>query len=139
MNTVSDYKGVSIALRGFGAMMTVFFIGWWVMTVSDSALIQAGGILAPLRWEPYSKHVELMLYTIYIVWGIFMWRAGSDPKKYASFIDFTIWANAAHALLMVVQALMVDHLTHHLMSDIPFLVVVVCVLAWLRPKELANY
>ncbi len=39
---------------------------------------------------------------IYIAWAVMLWRASGDPAKHPLFIDFTIWATAAHALVMLI-------------------------------------
>ena len=39
---------------------------------------------------------------IYIVWAVFLWRASREPAQHLLFVDFTIWATAAHALVMLI-------------------------------------
>ena len=65
-----------------------------------------------------------MLMVIYIVWGVFLLRAPSDPHGYASFLTFTMWANLAHGLLMAAQASTeVHHYWSKFLTDIPFVLI----------------
>ena len=43
-----------------------------------------------------------MLTAIDIVWAVMLWRASNDPARHLLFIDFSIWANAAHGLVMII-------------------------------------
>ncbi|HEX5253520.1 MAG TPA: DUF6632 domain-containing protein [Mycobacterium sp.] len=69
-------------------------------------------------------HVPPMLMVIYIVWGVFLLRAASDPRSYASFLNFTMWANLAHGMLMAVQAATeISHYWSKFLTDIPFVLI----------------
>jgi hypothetical protein len=62
-----------------------------------------------------------MLFIIYIVWGVFFFLAARKPVAYVSFLNFTMWANLFHALLMAAQAAtMMDRHWHRWITDIPF-------------------
>jgi hypothetical protein len=46
-----------------------------------------------------------MLFVIYLTWAVFFFIAARKPQAYVSFLNFTMWANLVHGLLMVIQAL----------------------------------
>ena len=52
-------------------------------------IMQEGGALRFLRWDILSKHVELMIEIVYLVWGIYMLIAARKPLSNLSFINFT--------------------------------------------------
>ncbi|MGV8744124.1 DUF6632 domain-containing protein, partial [Pseudomonas aeruginosa] len=52
------------------------------------------------------QHYELMISTIYLVWGAFLWSAASQPFRHRLFIAFTVAANDAHFGLMFLQGLL---------------------------------
>ena len=43
-----------------------------------------------------------MMAAIHIVWAVMLWRASADPAQHALFIEFTIWANIAHGVVMLI-------------------------------------
>jgi hypothetical protein len=79
------------------------FIPWITLILLDAPILAPGGSLAPLlRFQPYNASYESMMTAIHIVWAVMLWRASGDPAKHRLFIDFTIWANAAHGLVMLI-------------------------------------
>jgi hypothetical protein len=73
-----------------------------------------------------------MLAAINIVWAIMLWRASDDPAQHLLFIDFTIWSNAAHGLVMVIATPLQKGPVMMVIESVPLLVVA-AVLWWLRP------
>ena len=136
MDANARIRYLAVVLRVFGALIVGLFATLFVLTAVDSPLMQDGGALAWLRWRPFSKHVELMLEIVYLVWGIFMLRASADPRRYLSFIDFTALANAAHGVLMVVQTFVLADQWHKLFTDDAFTLILAGLLLWLRPRGL---
>jgi hypothetical protein len=68
------------------------------------------------------------------VWGVFFFLAANNPPQYRSFLDFTLWANLAHGLLMVPMALEGSHLYHSkFLTDIPFVLILAIGIYLLRP------
>ena len=72
-------------------------------------LAENGGSLNWLIWNDVHSghdhpHMPLMLFTVYIVRAVFLLLAARWPLAYMSLLTFTMWANLAHGLLMVVQA-----------------------------------
>ena len=130
-----------IFLRIYGVMtltvMTLLFVG---VAVQSPLLAEHGGALNWTIWNDVRfghehAHVPPMLFVVYIVWGVFMLRAASNPQGYLSFLNFTMWANLAHGLLMVVQAAMdMDRYWSKFLTDIPFMLVLALGIYLLRPS-----
>jgi hypothetical protein len=113
-------------LRVYGVLTLIIFgllsLGFAVQT----PLFAEGGSLNWLIWNDIRCgdqpcHVPPMLFAIYLVWGVFFFRAARNPPAYASFLNFTMWANLFHGLVMAVQAtMMMDHYWRKWLTDIPF-------------------
>ena len=111
------------------------FIPWITLILLNAPVLAPGSRLAPLlRFQPYNPHYESMMTAIYLVWAVMLWRASGDPAKHALFIEFTIWATAAHALVMLIATPMQKGLIMTGIEGVP-LVVIAAVLWWLRPRE----
>jgi hypothetical protein len=63
-----------------------------------------------------------MLEGTYFVWAIFFFAAARNPPRYLSFIDFTIWSNAVHGLIMFAQAIVMPHF-HKMFTDVAYCLV----------------
>jgi len=87
-----------------------------------------------LRFQPHNPHYESMLAAIYIIWAVMLWRGSRDPAKHLLFIDFTIWASAAHGLVMLIATPIQKGLVMTVIEGLP-LVVIAAVLWWLRPRR----
>ncbi|MGA8545934.1 MAG: DUF6632 domain-containing protein, partial [Mycobacterium sp.] len=89
-------------------------------------LAEHGGALNWTIWNDVRcggehMHVPPMLMVIYIVWGVFLLRSAGNPHGYLSFLGFTMWANLAHGVLMVMQAAgEMDRYWSKFFTDIPF-------------------
>lgn len=70
---------------------------------------------------------------IYIVWAVFLWRASREPAQHLLFVDFTIWATAAHALVMLIATPLQKSLIMTAIEGVP-LVLIAAALWWLRPR-----
>ena len=136
MDARARIRYLAIVLRVFGLALVVLFTTLFILTAADSPLMQEGGQLAWLRWKPFAKDVELMLEIVYLVWGVFMVRAATNPMKYLSFIDFTALANAAHGILMVIQTFVAANQWHKLYTDDALTLILAGLLFWLRPRGL---
>jgi hypothetical protein len=139
-NTTRKSAALRIFLRVYGvltlAIFSLLFVGFIVQT---PLLAEHGGALNWTIWNDVRfgnehAHVPPMLLLIYVVWGVFLLRAASDPPAYRSFLDFTMWANLAHGLLMAAQALSdFDRYWGKFLTDIPFvLILAVGIYVW-RP------
>ena len=130
-------KGLRIFLNVYGVVSVVLFGGLFLLTMIDAPILQEGGSLRFMRWEPLAKHIELMLEGVYFVWGVFFFLAAKNPLRYLSFIDFTIWANAAHGLIMLVQSLMMPEFHYKIFTDVAYCVALAGGLSILRPRGTA--
>jgi hypothetical protein len=77
-----------------------------------------------------------MLFTIYLVWGVFFFLAARKPLAYVSFLNFTMWANLFHGLLMAVQAAMdMGHDWSKWLTDTPFVLILALGIYLWRPTS----
>lgn len=138
MNDRIRMQRLKLALRVISVFFVVGFLGFYVLVLLDSSLVEKGSLLgALLRWGPYHKAYEGMIVAVYSVWGIFLWRASNSPLENKSLIDFTIWANLAHAVEMLVAAFVLEGESIHVMGDVLMVGLVAGVLYWLRPVSVA--
>lgn len=107
-----------IALRLLAAGFVVFFGGMVVLWALGG--VEPGSLLYPLtRWGHDQIATETMLCAVYVVWGVFLWRAADDPASNRLFIDFTVVANFAHFGAMLVMAIAMGGEHTHLLGDVP--------------------
>lgn len=133
MEQTAKLERLKIFLNFYGVFSLILFGGLFSLTSFDAAIMQEGGALRFMRWDVPSKHVELMLEAVYIVWGVFMLLAAQKPLAYLSFLNFTFWANLVHGLLMVPQAMMVG-MMFKMFTDIAYCLVLAIGLWVLLPK-----
>jgi len=121
-------------LRILSIGFLAIYLSWITLILLKTPILVAGGSLAPLlRFQPYNVPYESMMAAIHIVWAIMLWRASKNPAKHLLFIDFTIWANAAHGLVMLIATPLQKGLVMTTIEGFPLLVIA-AVLWWLRPK-----
>lgn len=135
----NNYKNLSLFLNIFGVISVILFGGLFIFTLFDAPMLQEGGALRFMRWEPLAKHIELMLESVYFVWAIFLFLAARKPEKYISFINFTIWANLVHGLLMFFQILVMPHFHYKIFTDVAYCLVLAVGLFILKPKIEEKY
>lgn len=128
-----ELKSLKIFLNIFGVISIALFGTLFFLTSFDAPIMQEGGALRFLRWDILSRHVELMIEIVYLVWGIFMLRAARNPLSHLSFLNFTLWANLAHGLLMIPQAFMVG-MMYKMFTDVAYCLVLAIGLWILLPK-----
>jgi len=119
MKHTSNLKALKIFLTIYGIVSIMLFGTLFLLTSIDAPIIQEGGALRFLRWDILSKHVELMIEIVYLVWGIFMLIAARKPLSNLSFLNFTLWANLAHGILMIPQAMMAG-MMYKMYTDIAY-------------------
>ncbi len=129
----SKLKKLKLFLNIYGVVSILLFGGLFLLTSFDAPIMQEGGVLRFMRWDVLSKHVELMLEAVYLVWGIFMLKAARNPIANLSFLSFTLWANLVHGLLMIPQAMMVG-MMYKMGTDIAYCIVLAIGLWVLLPK-----
>ena len=134
MNETVRMSWLRIVLRVLAVGFLTAFIPWISLILLNAPVLAPGSRFAPLlRFQPYNAHYESMMAAIYIVWAIMLWRASADPAKHRLFISFTIWASAAHGLVMLIATPMQKGLVMTFIEGVP-LIGVAIVLWWLRPR-----
>ena len=110
------------------------FIPWITLILANAAVLAPGGAFAPLlRFQPYNPYYESMLAAIHVVWAVMLWRASNHPAQHALFLDFTIWANAAHGFVMMIATPIQKGPLMMVIESVPLLVIA-AVLWWLKPR-----
>lgn len=78
-----------------------------------------------------------MIIALYEVLGVFLLLASFNPRRHISLIAFVIWSSLAHGITMAVMA--INHFSvhaGHLLGDVPAMIILAIVLAWLCPDAL---
>jgi hypothetical protein len=134
MNETVRMTWLRIFLKVLSVGFLAAFVPWITLILLNAPILAPGSKLAPLlRFQPYNANYESMMAAIYIVWAVMLWRASANPAKHPLFIDFTIWANAAHGLVMLVATPIQKGLIMMFIEGLPLLVIA-GVLWWLRPE-----
>ena len=135
MNELTRLSWLRIYLKVLAVGFLMAFVPWITLILLHAPLIAPGGTLAPLlRFQPYNPPYEAMMAAIHIVWAVMLWRAASNPEQHTLFIDFTIWANAAHGLVMMVATPLQKGVGMTVIESIPLLAIA-ATLWWLRPRS----
>jgi hypothetical protein len=135
MNEAVKLTWLRIFLRLLSVGYFVGFIPWITLILLNASILAPGGTLAPLlRFQPYNPYYESMLTVIHLVWAVMLWRASANPQQHPLFIDFTIWANVAHGVVMLIVTPMQKGLVMMAIEGLP-LFVIAAVLWWLRPTR----
>jgi hypothetical protein len=134
MNETERMNWLRIFLRVLSVGYLAAFIPWITLILLNAPILAPGSALAPLlRFQPYNAAYESMMTAIHIVWAVMLWRASDNPAMHRLFIDFTIWANIAHGLVMLVVTPIQKGLVMTMVEGVP-LFVIAGVLWWLRPR-----
>ena len=135
LNETARVAWLSIFLRVLSIGFLAAFIPWITLILLNAPILAPGGALAPwLRFQPYNAYYESMLTVIHLTWAVMLWRASGAPEKHALFIDFTMWANGAHGVLMLIATPMQKGVVMTFIEGVPLLVIA-AVLWWLRPRQ----
>jgi len=81
----------------------------------------------------HTPHYLQMILGVYATLGVFLLVAGRNPLAHLSLIWFTVWSSVVHAGIMAAQALANPEHIAHLWGDVPSLLAVAGVLAFLTP------
>jgi hypothetical protein len=119
-------------LRVYGAVSLLLFSALFVAFAVRAPILDEGGALKWAIWDSVHGHVGPMLFVIYLVWSVFLIRAAGDLRAHASFLDFTIWANLAHGVLMIFQTATSPHDSAKAFTDVPWILVLPLVIGALR-------
>jgi uncharacterized protein DUF6632 len=134
VNDTLRMRWLRLCLRALAVGFLAAFVPWITLILLGAPILAPGGALAPLlRFQPYNAPYEVMIAAVHIVWAVMLWRAASRPEQHALFIDFTIWANAAHGLVMVIVTPLHKGPAMTVIESIPLLVIA-AILWWLRPR-----
>lgn len=86
-------------------------------------------------WQPDQSESLQMIIGVYATLGIFLLWAARKPADHLSLIWFTIWSSLVHGLIMAVQAATDPAERGHLVGDVPAMILVAIVLAFLASRE----
>lgn len=127
MNDTTRMKYLKIALFAVGV---IFTIGIYPLT-----------ILWPSGWSWHSggqsEYLQMIL-GIYFTLGVFLLIASRNPLAHRSLIWFTVWSSIVHGGIMAIQSIAYPHHFGHLYGDVPALLIVAGILAYLMPREKQN-
>lgn len=126
MSEENRIKYLRIALLLVGV---TFIVGIYTLT-----------IIWPSGWTWHTgqmPHYLQMILGVYATLGVFLLVASRNPLAHLSLIWFTIWSSVVHAGIMVMQSLANSEHRGHLLGDVPALLIVAAVLAFLTPRATA--
>jgi hypothetical protein len=127
MNSADRVKFLRVALIVFGL---IFLVGVYPLT-----------ILWPAGWAWHNTGQSLylqMILGIYATLGVFLLMASRDPLANRSLIWFTVWSSLVHGGIMAAQSVVYPEHHGHLLGDVPALLIVAAVLAFLMPRRTAG-
>ena len=124
MTTDSRIKFLRVALIVFGL---VSLVGFYPLTM-----------IWPAGWAWHHTGQSLylqMIVGIYATLGVFLLYASRDPLANRSLIWFTVWSSVVHGGIMTAQSIVYTEHREHLLGDVPALLIVAAVLAFLMPRR----
>jgi hypothetical protein len=126
MSEANRIKYLRITLLLVGV---TFIVGIYTLTV-----------IWPSGWTwhtgPMPHYLEMIL-GVYATLGVFLLVASRNPLANLSLIWFTVWSSVVHAGIMAMQSLANSEHRGHLLGDVPALLIVAAVLAFLTPRGAA--
>jgi hypothetical protein len=126
MSEANRIKYLRIALLLVGV---TFIVGIYTLTV-----------IWPSGWTWHTgpmPHYLQMILGVYATLGVFLLVASRNPLAHLSLIWFTVWSSVVHAGIMAMQSLANSEHRGHLLGDVPALLIVATVLAFLTPRGAA--
>jgi hypothetical protein len=126
-----------MVLRVVGAIFVVFFAIAFIGSATKSATPEV--LYRLFGWGSIGDAEEQMISAVYIVLGGYLWLAAADPLRHRLFIDFVIVANAAHFLVMGIQAIVIPGEHLHLVGDVllGWLLVAALLVVWVPARRRA--
>jgi hypothetical protein len=76
-----------------------------------------------------------MILGIYATLGVFLLIASRDPLANRGLIWFTVWSSVVHGVIMAAQSVVYPEHRGHQLGDVPALLIVAVVLAFLMPRH----
>jgi hypothetical protein len=86
-------------------------------------------------WHAGQSMYLQMILGIYATLGVFLLLASRDPLAHRSLIVFTVWSSLVHGGIMAAQSVVYPEHLGHLWGDVPALLIVAAILAWLTPRR----
>ena len=126
MSEANRIKYLRIALLLVGV---TFIVGIYTLTV-----------IWPSGWTWHTgptPHYLQMILGVYAALGVFLLVASRNPLAHLGLIWFTVWSSVVHAGIMAMQSLANSEHRGHLLGDVPALLIVAAVLAFLTPRGAA--
>jgi len=98
----------------------VLFVGFFGFAFIVVALqIPLGEQLENLtQWGQHGRAYELMITSLYTVWGFYLWAAARSPREHRLFLSFTVTGNVVHFSVMLAEAVFMPHEHLHLVGDV---------------------
>jgi hypothetical protein len=98
----------------------VLFVGFFGFAFIAVALdIPLGERLEELtQWGQQGRAYELMITSVYAVWGCYLWAAARSPQQHRLFLGFTVTANVVHFSVMLLEAVLMKGEHLHLVGDV---------------------
>ena len=122
MTEIDRVSYLKLALRCVGVIAT---FGFYPLTV-----------FWPSGWAWSSGRSEYleMIIAIYATLGVFLLIASRNPQQHVGLVSFAIWSSIVHGAVMAVQALQNPMHVRHLYGDVPALLIIAAILAFLSPQ-----
>ena len=114
--------------------IALILVGIAFLLIYPLSKIWASGWL----WQPGQYEYEQMIVGVYATLGVFLLLASRQPSANQSLIWFTVWSSLVHGLIMAVQAVIDPAERGHLFGDVPALLLVAIVLAFLTPRQVVS-
>ncbi len=121
MEHQTNIRKLKIFLRIWAALCLIIMTINWMAFIFKIQAFNPGGQFNWLIWDDTHGHVGPMIFVIYIVWSIYLFKAANDPIRYRTFLDFTLWSNIAHAAVMMPMAFNNSMYHSKFLTDIPFI------------------
>lgn len=103
-------------LRANGVLFVGFFGFAFIVVAADITLAEQ--LEALTKWGQHGRAYELMITSIYTVWGFYLWVAARAPQHHRLFLSFTVTANLVHFTVMLLEALLIPGEHWHLVGDV---------------------
>lgn len=120
-------KSLRIALQVVGV---TFIFGIYLLVI-----IWPSGWAWHAGHSYHLPHYLEMIIGVYATLGVFLLFASRNPLDHLSLIWFTVWSSVVHAGIMTAQALANPDQVGHLWGDIPALLAIAGLLAYLTPRR----
>jgi hypothetical protein len=125
---------LKIVLRGWAVASIAIFGFIFIGYAMHASMFRPDAAWHWAVWDDLPGHVAMMLAAIYLTWSVFLLLAANRPADYTSFLDFTMWANLVHGLVMVPGAF--EHGYHgKFLTDIPWILLLSAAIYLLRPRS----